>query len=213
MRTRLYCLLLTPLVSFGGDFINLTFDQPNLNGPLTPIYPGGPLRGNTSDLLRGWMVTAAGQPVTLMTYSAFPIGGGGGFVDLMGNSPENTASPLGFGSLVLHSGQNPTGPELRLSQTGTIPADAAGLWLASGYVQVFANGAKIGEVNPVLGGPSIIDVSPYSGQEVKLEFLVRPGDSIRFDVLGFTSVPEPSTWALVGCGGMALWAMRCLRRS
>lgn len=61
----------------------------------------------------------------------------------------------------------------------------------------------------MVGGRSIIDVSPYAGQEVNLEFLVESGWSIRFDILGFVPIPEPSTWALLGTGLAALlWFSR-----
>ena len=207
--------LLAALPVLGGEFINLTFDEPDLSGPLVPDYPDGPLRGGVAKLLRGWTVQANGQPVDSMLFSPYPPGvGGSDLVNLQQSRPGD--SPLlGFASLFIYSPlpselpPRPLGPEIRLSQRGTIPADAAGMWLASGYVQVFADGLKIGEVNPMVGGRSIIDVSPYAGQEVNLEFLVSSGDSIRFDILGFVPIPEPSTWALLGTGLAAVcWLTR-----
>ena len=65
---------------------------------------------------------------------------------------------------------------------------------------MFINGERVGDtVNDLT-----VDVSRFSGQEVNLEFLVRPGDSLRFDILGFVPVPEPSTWALFGVGAAAI---------
>jgi hypothetical protein len=65
---------------------------------------------------------------------------------------------------------------------------------------MFINGQRVGDtVNDLT-----VDVSRFAGQEVDLEFLVRSGDSIRFDVLGFVPVPEPSTWALFGVGAAAV---------
>jgi hypothetical protein len=108
--------------------------------------------------------------------------------------------------LYLESGLNPAGPEIRLSQRGTVPADAAGLWIfGAGYAQMFINGERVGDtVNDLT-----VDVSRFAGQEVDLEFLVASGASIRFDILGFVPVPEPSTWALLGSGLAALlWLSR-----
>ena len=209
MKTYLTCLLLLPLAAVAGDFINLTFDNPILTGSLTPIVPGGPYRGSTGDLLPGWTVKANGKLLSTLIYSP-PLTSSGTPVTVRENTAAQAATPLGKFSLYLDGSPPPfelTGPEIRLSQTGTIPTDAAALRLASGYVQVFANGDKIGEINPVTG-PFTIDVARLAGQTVNLEFLVRPGDSIRFDILGFTTVPEPSTYALFGLGAALLWYHR-----
>jgi hypothetical protein len=42
-------LLLASTASLAGDFLNLNFDSPDLSGPLTSTYPGGPLEGNTAE--------------------------------------------------------------------------------------------------------------------------------------------------------------------
>ena len=207
MKRNLLFLLVT-LPAVGGDFINLTFDEPDLSGPLDPVFPGGPLRGSVTEIIPGWSFFTDGQPVITTTWSPFNLGSGGGHVSLVQNSLGETAGPLGKASLVIQSQIAGVAPEIRLSQRGTIPADAAGLWLASGYVQAFADGKKIGEINPMTG-PFIIDVSRFAGQEVNLEFLVESGWSIRFDILGFVPVPEPETWALMGTGlGALVWVSR-----
>lgn len=188
-------LLFATLPAFAGDFVNLTFDEPDLTGPLDPLLPGGPYLGRTADLLPGWTVRVGGDVASQVTYA--PINKSSfGPVTLR----ENPAGQLGFGSLELHS-PVPPAPEIRLSQRGTIPADAAGLWIyGAGYAQMFINGQRVGDtVNDLT-----VDVSRFAGQEVDLEFLVRSGDSIRFDVLGFVPVPEPSTWALFGVGAAAI---------
>lgn len=210
MKTFLCCWLL-PLAAVAGDFINLTFDNPNLTGSLTPIVPGGPYRGSTSDLLPGWTVKANGNPLSTIVYSP-PLTSSEAPVTLRENTAAAAGTPLGKFSLALFGTPPPfelTGPEIRLSQTGTVPVDAAGLWVASaGYVQGYVNGTKIGEVDPVLGSQVVWDVGAYRGQNVSLEFLVRSGDSIRFDIFGFTTVPEPSTYALFGLGAALLWCHR-----
>jgi hypothetical protein len=133
-------ILLQPC--FGSPFINLTFDEPDLTGSLTQIYPGGPLEGNTSEILRGWSLTVDGQPKPRMEYA--PPGTGGGSLAYLVNNPAG--SLLGPHSLTLFS-PFPSTPEIRVGQTGTIPAEATGLWIgASGRIDAFANGEKIGGV-------------------------------------------------------------------
>lgn len=176
-----------------GEFVNLTFDEPDVTGPLTPVFPGGPTTGDGSALLRGWTVTVGGVPLPRVTYSP-PLTTSVGPITLRGNDPANTV--LGPYSLQLESSP-PSVPEIRISQRGTIPADAAGLrFFGGGYVQMFVNGERAGDSL----GIEPIDVSRWSGQEVNLEFLVRRGESARFDIFGFTPIPEPSTWALFGVG-------------
>ena len=68
---------------------------------------------------------------------------------------------------------------------------------------MFINGERVGDtVNDLT-----VDVSRFAGQEVDLEFLVASGASIRFDILGFVPVPEPSTWALFGVGAAAVFCI------
>ena len=202
MKTFLLVSLIS-LPAFADPFVNLTFDEPDLSGPLTPIYPGGPLRGEPAELLRGWTVTAERELISSVTYSPYNLGSGGGPFSLMEHSPANQETSFGLNYVIIYS--TFARGELRLAQTGTIPPDAAQLWISStGYIQAFANGVKIGDFDPRSGAPQVLDVSPFAGQEISLEFLVRSGDSTRFDIFGFTSVPEPSTWALVGVGGAGL---------
>lgn len=203
MKTLL--ALLFGLPCLGGDFVNLTFDEPDVSGALTEIYPGGPKRGSVAALLRGWNVSVAGQPYEFATISSFPVGSGNDPVSLFGNPPGEPGSLLGAYTLGIHS-PVPPAPEIRLNQTGTIPANAAGLWIfGTGHAQMFINGERVGDT---IATP-VADVSRYAGQEVNLEFLVASGGSIRFDILGFVPVPEPGTWALLGTGlGAAYWICR-----
>ena len=208
--------LLASGTALAGDFLNLRFDLPDLSGPLTTTYPEGPLEGNAAQILQGWSIQYGGE---LKAIYFAPLGHQwGDTITLFENSIENQQSPLGRYSLVIEGtryipGTTPPIPiptETRISQRGTIPADAVGLWIfAAGTFQMSVNGERIDD--PRLGtyADPVIDVSRWAGQTVEFEFRLEPGNSGRLDVLGFTSVPEPSTWALLGLGAAALlWQCR-----
>jgi hypothetical protein len=100
-----------------------------------------------------------------------------------------------------------------MSQIGQIPADAAGLQIgANAGVQLYINGSYLGAVDIERNAIPIFDVSQYAGKTVNLEFRFPINAMFTFDVLGFRSVPEPSTSALVGLGagiiGWQAWRRR-----
>jgi len=195
------------------EFINLTFDEPDLTGSLTPVFPNqpnGPFFGPASQLLRGWTFTSAGLPAQQSTYSPWPTGASERTLNLWANRPNEVGGPGGNFFLFVLSGGNPLGPELRLSQTGMIPADAAGLHIFAPRLRdMRINGQMV--TDPMLGflADPVIDVSGYAGQVATIEFVFRQGFSGGFDIFGFTQIPEPSTWALFGVGAVASgWAIR-----
>ncbi len=53
-----------------------------------------------------------------------------------------------------------------------------------------------------------IDVSPFAGKEVTISFLLTKGGSDGVDVIGFSLVPEPEAWVLLGVGLAGLFAWR-----
>ena len=193
------------------EFINLGFDAPDLSGSLTPIdstRPNGPFAGAASGILRGWTLTLDGQVQTTATYSPWPTTAGYPGVSVQNIRPELANGPGGINFLTIDSPGNPRGPETRISQTGIIPADAIGLELfGSAYGDVLIDGVVIGTTYD--GRPRPLDISRFAGQEVTLEFYFGSGASGRFDIYGFTQIPEPSTWALFGAGAMVMgWALQ-----
>ena len=79
------------------EFVNLTFDNPDLTGSLTPIgsgAPNGPFFGETSRILPGWTVTGNRIPVTTVTYSPWPTGVAVRAVNVWSDRPENTSELL-----------------------------------------------------------------------------------------------------------------------
>ncbi|HAB19158.1 MAG TPA: PEP-CTERM sorting domain-containing protein [Verrucomicrobiota bacterium] len=203
MKTTLLLVGLGAIHCSADPFVNLTFDDPDLSGPLTPVFPGGPLEGNTDQLLRGWTVAIDGQVQSRMVYSP-PGTGSGGPVNLL-----QGISPFGPYEIYMFS-RFPQQPEIRVSQTATMPTVATFLWIhGTGYIQAYADETKIGEVNTVFSTYAFLDVSSYAGREVTLGFILPPGGRAEFDIVGFTSVPEPSTWALLGLGlGALVWQFR-----
>ena len=211
MRTDLLVAgLLVSGTILAGEFLNLTFDAPDLSGTLSPTFPQGPFQGSTPQILPGWNVSYGDKSLSSIYYA--PLGRQvAGPVTLFENTAADSQSPLGRFSLVIDRvGSTDVRKETRISQRGTIPADAAGLWIfAAGTFQMSVNGERIDD--PRLGryADPVIDVSRWAGQTVDLEFRLEPSQSGRLDVLGFTNVPEPSTWALLGLGAAALvWQVR-----
>jgi hypothetical protein len=206
-------LFLVGSLGFGvlaDDFINLTFDEPDLTGSLTPMFPtlpDGPFHGETTRLLRGWTATVNGVPIERISYTT-PRGAVGSEEGLNFRSANPTPNGPGY-YLFVYSARNPLGPEFRLSQTGMIPADASRLDVDvhSEAVQFFINGQSRSAYSDFLYRG--IDVSDWAGQVATLEVVFPRGYGGYFDIAGFSRVPEPSTWALMGVGGLALgWALR-----
>ena len=160
-------------VTLGSEFVNLTFDEPDLNGSLTPILPGGPFIGSTGDLLKGWTATANGSPIRSMSYVPYRTPDLGSELLLMENAPGSVGGRF---RLVLDSKPRPPGPEIRISQRGTIPANAISLltYQTGSGISGYANDKFIGEID-VNHSIAHWDVRAFAGQEVELSIVtVRP---------------------------------------
>jgi len=199
------------VVCQGGAFVNLDFNSPSLSNAQTDVWTGI-LKVPPEDALRGWSMQWdwTGSPLALPAQVG-TINGDAPF----GLSDFDLFVSGGYMLSVDDHWSYPFSSSLRptfhLYQVGTVPMGATQLpyyysnppfpALPDRFMRPYINGI----LQPLTG---LLDVSAFAGQEVKLEFVFPGGINhyYSFDINGF--VPEPSTWALLGLGGLALWLLR-----
>ncbi len=189
--------------------MNLKFDD----GPLDPNAlvdhgVGSPYSGSAGNLIPGWEIVYQGQKIETVGYSTSEHSGSLAPVTLREYQPGSLISVTGGrNGLSLRMGDPPPylTIDLILRQRGEIPANAVSLEIFhGGRGGVRIDGFVVSEFDSELHPNPIIDVTPFAGKEVDLEVAFYHGQSLTFDILGFNSVPEPSTWALLGLGAVAL---------
>jgi PEP-CTERM motif len=208
MNLRATLLLLAPCAAVAGDFINLGFEDPNLTHAQPNQY--GKV-GPTSEVLQGWTLTLNSgvqypPQITVSLDNPPPVS--------LTRAPAIPSSAVDFGkySLFLGAVGNSLTPVYNLEQSGTIPPNAGDLvfYLASGSLsrsqadnfQISINGQSIPYTQAGIG---YADVSAYAGQAVDLKFTFGSNSYHFFDIAGFTTTPEPPTYALFGLGAALLW--------
>ena len=220
MKTTLYPIVLMAYAvatSQSGEFVNLTFDEPDLSHV---VNPEGMAMAPVGEALRGWTIEWEKPGLAPLEWIGVKYGGAPlGLIEMgFGSWGAYTLFVHGYWS-PQQDDFGPLRPTLHLYQVGTIPADASQL-------RLFQSGFWVGMTQPVItyidgqaqyevGMPGVpaftcIDVSAFAGQEVKLEFVFPSGPNQfhSFDIFGFVAIPEPSVLVLLAGGGFGLWLAR-----
>ncbi|MFO1460006.1 MAG: PEP-CTERM sorting domain-containing protein [Verrucomicrobiota bacterium] len=203
-------------VASAKDFENLNFDEGRIPSSPESFQPVGLV-------LPGWTARMGGHKLTEVYVGYLFAHNGSVTVSPQYNQPPTFEGRYG---IILQGGAEypSTSPmvDASISQLGLIPWGTQSLLFRANFgspTEVRINGEAIPFVavenlpNTALYG---VDVSRFAGQEVDLSFVnfalsVGPGgaaiDSLRFS--SSITVPEPSTWALLGTGSLALlWGAR-----
>lgn len=161
----------------------------------------------TTNALPGWSAFSGTNLLSTISYNIFVA------APQVGLYGSNSLAISGTFSVLLSKDGS-------ISQTGLVPADAASLrfkgsWTSSSPVGVSLGGQSL-SYTAISSGPNYTlygaDISAFAGQTAKLVFL-SPSLSLYFidDIqLSSQGIPEPSSLALLCCGGLML-AVRRLR--
>jgi hypothetical protein len=203
-------VLTLPDSAFASLIINGGFESPTPSGLFSPPYNEPP---NYTYPANG------GPPVTLDSWT---YAGGSGLINTV-NSPNawyGNTPPSGYGGVQFAFVQS-TGS---VSQTFSAPTGLATLqWLQGSRpdfgafngnetYQVVLNGNVIGTYTTTSGEnfslETISGVNLLASNTLTFEGLARTDSTVFLDAVAVTSVPEPTTWAMLILGFVAMAFLR-----
>jgi len=196
---------------FGGpEFVNLTFDDPDLShlrrwcppwySYCPPYSPYAPLE----EAFRGWETSESLTDLISRFYEGLVGAGGGGVpvgLEAWGQPP--------FGAYIVTVAEDwmwdYARPEFSLAQVGKVPEDGGALlfYEVDGGaitppeappepVRVFVNGVQQAVVASPYGC-LMVDFSPFAGQHVELKLVFPAHQDYLFDIFGFGPLPGAPT--------------------
>jgi hypothetical protein len=200
----------------GQGFVNFDFESANLS----PV-PSGQFGGNvsSSDAIPGWLGFIGTTQVSQVLQNNLTLGNAS--IDILSPNWDFGGIIEGQYTVVLQPGFDPFGSghnvSASISQTGFVPANAQSFQfkaLASNF-SVSLAGQNLSLVMLGTGANYTLygaDVSLFAGQNAALTItsLAQNNTANYFDSMLFstTAIPEPSTFALVALGGLAVGLLK-----
>ncbi len=183
-----------------APFENLTFDEPHTNAFVPNGF--GEQMAPMADAIPGWTLEVRSDTFTGVysgEVNALHVPHSLEPVVLLYPETSLFSPSYGFSLYFSLTGGQIPNPAMWFYQVGDIPAGAQQFSFLGGNLGFLINGQAL----PLTAGDQpyekVVDISPWAGQTVKLEFYA-PGALWALDIIGFSPVPEPSLYALLLLG-------------